>query len=99
MQKVAGLTTKPLVVVLVHGGPLDISPMVASTRVGAILSIWHPGQHGSVAVADLLLGRASPSGERGGAGRERTVHARSMHTLPGNAWSPRRMPAAVAPAS
>ena len=62
----ASLTTKPLVVVLVHGGPLDISPMVASPRVGAVLSIWHPGQHGSVAVADLLLGRASPSGEHAG---------------------------------
>ncbi|KAL4434180.1 hypothetical protein ABPG75_000621 [Micractinium tetrahymenae] len=61
-QKVASLTTKPLIVVLVHGGPLDVSSMVESPRVGAILSIWHPGQHGSVAVADLLLGKASPSG-------------------------------------
>ncbi len=65
-QKVASLTTKPLAVVLVHAGPLDISPMVASPRVGAILSMWHPGQHGSVALADLLLGRASPSGEKRG---------------------------------
>lgn len=65
-QKVASLTTKPLSVVLVHAGPLDISPMVASPRVGAILSMWHPGQHGSVALADLLLGRTSPSGEKRG---------------------------------
>lgn len=62
MQALATLTTKPLVVVLIHGGPIDVSDMVASPRVGAILSTSYPGQHGAIAVADILLGKTSPSG-------------------------------------
>ncbi|KAL4443344.1 hypothetical protein ABPG75_011081 [Micractinium tetrahymenae] len=61
-QALAAATSKPLVVVLVHGGPLDISDMLASPRVGAILSAWIPGQHGALGIADLLLGKAVPSG-------------------------------------
>jgi hypothetical protein len=36
--------------------------MQQSERVGAILSMWHPGQHGAKAVAEILFGRLSPSG-------------------------------------
>lgn len=31
-------------------------------QVGAILSMWHPGQVGMTAVADILVGNISPSG-------------------------------------
>ncbi|PRW58847.1 putative beta-D-xylosidase 7 [Chlorella sorokiniana] len=61
-QRIANSTTKPLVVVLTHGGPIDLSEMVASPRVGAILSMWHPSQVGMTAVADILVGNISPSG-------------------------------------
>lgn len=64
-QALAAATTKPLVVVLLHGGPLDVADMMASPRVGAILSAWVPGQHGALGIADLLLGRTAPSGARG----------------------------------
>lgn len=63
LQAVAAAARRPLVVVLFHGGPLDVSDMEASPRVGAILSAGMPGQHGALAVADILLGRVSPSGE------------------------------------
>ena len=56
------MTDKPLVVVLMHGGPIDISDMLASPRVGAVLTTWYPGQAGGAALADILLGRVSPSG-------------------------------------
>lgn len=40
LQALATRTTKPLVVVLVHNGPIDVSELQASPRVGAILSAW-----------------------------------------------------------
>ena len=71
-QAVAKATTKPLIVVLFHGGPLDVSDMLGSPRVGAILSAGMPGQHGAAAIADILVGATVPSGVqwRGGWGGE-----------------------------
>ena len=40
----ARMTTTPLVLVLVHGGPLDISTLSADPRFGAILTAWYPAQ-------------------------------------------------------
>jgi beta-D-xylosidase 4 len=51
---------KPVVVVLVHGGPLAIEGVKAT--VPAILDAHYPGQLGGEAVAAVLLGDASPSG-------------------------------------
>ncbi|KAJ9526977.1 hypothetical protein QJQ45_025315, partial [Haematococcus lacustris] len=53
---------KPLVVVLMAGGPLDISPLLALPNVVAVLNAWYPGQQGGEAIADVLFGRVSPSG-------------------------------------
>lgn len=64
VQAVARSTTKPLIVVLFHGGPLDVSDMLDSPRVGAILSAGMPGQHGAAAIADILVGAVAPSGAR-----------------------------------
>jgi beta-glucosidase len=47
------------VVVLNTGGPVAM-PWVL--RVPAILEMWYPGQEGGWATANLLLGRANPSG-------------------------------------
>ena len=63
-QRVAERSTKPLVVVLVHGGPLDVSELAASPRVRALLTLWYPGQAGSAALGDILAGKVSPSGAR-----------------------------------
>lgn len=43
-QGVARRTRTPLVVVLIHGAPLDVEWLHSSPRVGAILSAWTPGQ-------------------------------------------------------
>jgi beta-glucosidase len=53
-------TGVPTVVVLLCGRPLVLSTI--AERAPAILLAWHPGIAGGNAVADLLLGRAAPSG-------------------------------------
>lgn len=55
-------TNTPIIVVLVHGGPLDVAWMEKSDRINAILSAWYPGQ-GAAGIADLLFGKTSPSGK------------------------------------
>jgi beta-glucosidase len=48
------------VVVLNSGGPVRM-PWISSVR--AVLLTWYPGQEGGWATADLLTGRANPSGK------------------------------------
>lgn len=52
---------KPLIVVLMNGGALDLS--WAQANAAAILEAWYPGQAGRQAIGDVLAGRADP-GER-----------------------------------
>lgn len=54
-------TGKPVVLVLMNGGPLALGP--AAMQCQAILEAWYPGQAGGAAVADILLGRHNPSGK------------------------------------
>jgi beta-glucosidase len=53
-------TGKPLVAVVMAGRSLVLSPIL--DKVNALLFAWHPGTMGGPAIADLLLGEASPSG-------------------------------------
>jgi len=52
---------KPVIVLLMAGSAIDISP--AQEKADAILLTWYPGAGGGKAVADLLFGKASPSGK------------------------------------
>ena len=51
---------KPLVLVIMAGRPLTFHD--AAAKAGAVLYAWHPGSMGGPAIANLLLGRAAPSG-------------------------------------
>lgn len=57
----ARLTVTPLIVVLVHGGPVDVAWLQESPRVDAILTAWYPGEmvraRGAVARAPGALRR------------------------------------------
>ena len=60
MDKVLALG-KPTVVLLMAGSSIDISE--AEEKANAILLTWYPGAGGGKVVADLLFGKASPSGK------------------------------------
>ena len=52
---------KPTVIVLMAGSAIDLEK--AQEQAGAILLSWYPGACGGRAVAELLFGKASPSGK------------------------------------
>ena len=52
---------KPTVIVLMAGSAIDLG--AAQEKANAVLLSWYPGARGGKAVAELLLGKASPSGK------------------------------------
>jgi beta-glucosidase len=56
----AKATGKPLVVVAMNGSPINLS--WAKDNAAALIEAWYPGQSGGLAIANVLSGRANPSG-------------------------------------
>ena len=56
-----GKAGKPMVMIIQAGRPLTFHD--AAAQVGAVLYAWHPGTMGGPAIADLVFGRAIPSGK------------------------------------
>jgi hypothetical protein len=54
-------TGKPLIVVLNSGSMVDVSPWIE--KADALLAAWYPGEEGGNAIADILAGKANPSGK------------------------------------
>ena len=54
-------TGKPTVIVLMAGSAIDLGE--AAEKANAVLMAWYPGARGGRAVADILLGKVSPSGK------------------------------------
>lgn len=52
---------KPTVIVLMAGSAIDLGD--AAYRANAVLLSWYPGARGGRTVADILLGKVSPSGK------------------------------------
>ena len=52
---------KPTIVLLMAGSAIDLSE--AQEKASAVMLCWYPGAGGGKAVADLLFGKASPSGK------------------------------------
>ncbi|WP_054956816.1 glycoside hydrolase family 3 N-terminal domain-containing protein [Paenibacillus dakarensis] len=51
---------KPVAAVLFNGRPLDLHGVL--DEADAVLEAWFPGSEGGAAIADLLIGKANPSG-------------------------------------
>ena len=62
ITQLAAATKKPLIVLVMGGGQIDLSTEKAADNVGALMWIGYPSMHGGRAIATALLGRYSPSG-------------------------------------
>lgn len=60
ISKVAMASRGPTVLVLMSGGPVDVSFAKNDPRIGAIVWAGYPGQAGGAAIADILFGFANP---------------------------------------
>uniref|UniRef100_A0A7S3APJ0 Fibronectin type III-like domain-containing protein n=1 Tax=Haptolina ericina TaxID=156174 RepID=A0A7S3APJ0_9EUKA len=57
----AAAAGKPVTVVVMSGGPVDVSAAKSDPNVGAILWCGYPGQSGGTAIADAIFGKTNPS--------------------------------------
>lgn len=60
VSKVAEASKGPVVLVLMCGGPVDVSFAKNDHRVAAILWAGYPGQAGGKAIADVIFGEFNP---------------------------------------
>ncbi|KAI9196246.1 hypothetical protein LWI28_022269 [Acer negundo] len=63
VSRVARVSRGPIILVLMCGGPVDVSFAKNDPRIGAILWVGYPGQAGGTAIADVLFGTANPGGK------------------------------------
>lgn len=60
VTRVARACKGPTVVVLMSGGPIDVSFAKNDPKISAILWVGYPGQAGGAAIADVLFGAVNP---------------------------------------
>ncbi|KAK4406947.1 putative beta-D-xylosidase 2 [Sesamum angolense] len=63
ISKVSAASKGPTILVLMSGGPIDISFAKNDPRIAAILWVGYPGQAGGAAIADVLFGTHNPGGK------------------------------------
>ncbi|XP_078430643.1 glycosyl hydrolase family protein isoform X2 [Wolffia australiana] len=62
VSAVAAASGRPIVLVLVGGGPVDVSLAKEDPRVGSILWVGYPGEAGGRALGEVLFGEFNPGG-------------------------------------
>lgn len=60
VSKVAMASKGPTVLVLMSGGPIDVSFAKNDPHISAIIWVGYPGQAGGAAIADVLFGTTNP---------------------------------------
>lgn len=63
IKEVADAAKEPVVLVVMSGGPVDISVEKANPKIGAILIAGYPGEYGGLAIANTIYGVNNPSGK------------------------------------
>ena len=63
MARAVIATGKPIVLAVMTGSAMDLSFARDAKNVKAIMQVWYPGALGGKAFADLIFGKASPSGK------------------------------------
>jgi beta-glucosidase len=61
LKTLRGHGDTPIILVLTGGSPIALDQEVLDL-VNAVLYVWYPGEAGGEAIADLVFGKASPSG-------------------------------------
>ncbi|KAF6147375.1 hypothetical protein GIB67_003273 [Kingdonia uniflora] len=62
ISAVALASKRPLVLILVGGGPIDISFAKQNPQIASILWVGYPGEAGGDALADIIFGKFNPGG-------------------------------------
>ncbi|CAA6665063.1 unnamed protein product [Spirodela intermedia] len=62
ITSVAKAARRPVILVLLCGGPVDVSFVKTDPTVGAIIWAGYPGQAGGTAIAEVLFGDHNPGG-------------------------------------
>lgn len=60
---VAAVSRKPVILVLIGGGPIDVSFAEGDPRIASILWIGYPGETGGKALSEILFGDYNPGGK------------------------------------
>ncbi|KAL8232626.1 hypothetical protein R6Q57_002404 [Mikania cordata] len=60
---VAKAAKKPVVLVMICGGPVDVSFAKSDPKIGGILWGGYPGESGGVAIAEIIFGDHNPGGK------------------------------------
>ncbi|KAJ8477450.1 hypothetical protein OPV22_021177 [Ensete ventricosum] len=62
ITEVAEVSKGPVILVIMSGGPFDISFAKTSDDISSILWVGYPGEAGGAAIADIIFGYRNPSG-------------------------------------
>jgi hypothetical protein len=60
ISKVAAASKGPTILVLMSGGPIDVSFAENDPKIGGIVWAGYPGQAGGAAISDVLFGTTNP---------------------------------------
>ncbi|KAL7200346.1 hypothetical protein ACSBR1_032301 [Camellia fascicularis] len=63
VSKVASASKGPTILILMSGGPIDVSFAKNDPRIAGIIWAGYPGQAGGAAIADVLFGTHNPGGK------------------------------------
>ena len=62
VTRVARAAKGPVILVIMSGGPVDVSFAKNNPKISAILWVGYPGQAGGTAIADVIFGATNPGG-------------------------------------